>query len=219
MNFLLPGLYILGLYCAYAAGSIFLRARSIQPLHSSKTSAFHLPRATLLLVLVVAVPTTLQFFFPAILSLFQRDYARFLGGDWWRLLTPLFVQDGGVAGAIFNLISLLLVGSVAEQLWDSRQVLGIFFIGGIVGEIAGLAWQPIGAGNSVGNFSLAASVAVACLRQRPGRGVQIAGLLALGADLVLLVLKDIHGAAGITGAAVALVLRGGWQNEDQQLEQ
>src|SRR5690349_4357145 len=135
MNLLLPGLYILGLYCAYAAGSIFLRARSIQPLHSPRASVFHLPRATLLLVLVVAVPTTLQFFFPAILALFQRDYARFLGGDWWRLLTPLFVQDGGVAGAIFNLISLLLVGSVAEQLWDSRQVLSIFFIGGIVGEL------------------------------------------------------------------------------------
>jgi rhomboid protease GluP len=218
MNFVLPVLYALGLYCAYAAGSLFLKTHSPQPLHRSKTLALHLPWATLLLLLAIAVPTTLQFFFPAILSLFQRDYARFIGGDWWRLLTPLFVQDSGVGGAIFNLIGLLLVGGVAEQLWDSRQVLSIFLIGGIIGEVVGLAWQPLGAGNSVGNFSLAASVAVACLRRRPSRSVQIAALLGLGADVVLLVLEDIHGAAALTGAVLALILSRGWQSKDQPSE-
>jgi len=48
------------------------------------------------MLLTVAVPTTLQFFFPSVLTLFERDYMRFLVGDWWRLITPLFVQDGAL---------------------------------------------------------------------------------------------------------------------------
>ena len=86
MNFLLPSLYILGLYCAYTAGSIFLRTRAPHSLQPSKISDFNLPKATLLLLLAVAVPTTLQFFFPAILSEFQRDYARFLNGEVNRIV-------------------------------------------------------------------------------------------------------------------------------------
>jgi membrane associated rhomboid family serine protease len=164
------------------------------------------------------LPTTLQFSFPAILSALRRDYARFLGGDWWRLITPLFVQDGGIAGAVFNLVSLLLVGGIAEQLWGSKRMIGIFFVGGVVGEAVAFAWQPIGAGNSVGNFSLAASVAVACLAPQVSRMTQMAALLALSADAVLVLLKDIHGAAAVAGITLALALREGWQSKTQQRE-
>jgi membrane associated rhomboid family serine protease len=101
-------------------------------------------------------PSTLPvspLFHPAILVLFQRDFTRFMHGEWWQLVTPLFVQDGGVPGTSFNMVSLLLVGILAEKLCGSLPVLLIFFIGGILGEIASLAWQPIGAGNSVANFA------------------------------------------------------------------
>lgn len=199
MEYLLPVLYLLGLYSAYLAGFLYLRNRS-------ETRSFRFPRTTLFLLLAVAIPTTLQFFFPVLLSLFQRDTTHFLAGDWWRLITPLFFQDGGVSGAIFNLVSLALVGFVSEQLWDSRSMLLIFFLGGLVGELVGLAWQPIGAGNSVSNFSLAASVAVICLLPRPPRLVQVAAFLALGADLLLVFLEDIHGVAALIGALLALVL-------------
>lgn len=67
-------------------------------------------------------------------------------------------------------------------------------------------WQPIGAGNSIANFGLAASIAVAVLRRHPSKPVQIAALFALGADGVLIILQDIHGAAAIVGAVVALIL-------------
>jgi membrane associated rhomboid family serine protease len=207
MNSLLPACFILGLYCPCAAGFSVIRDRSIQPLHLSKTLARRFPLATLLLTAAVALPSTLQFFFPAILSAFRRDYTRFVSGDWWRLITPLFVQDGGVGGAIFNLVSLLLVGGVAEQLWGSKRVIGIFFAGGVVGEAVAFAWQPVGAGNSVGNFSLAASVAVACLAPQVGRITQIAAFLGLSADAVLVLLKDIHGAAAVAGITLALASR------------
>ena len=204
MNRLLPFLYILGLYSAFMAGSILLRNQSPVPGLNPRESRF--PKMTFLLLVAVAVPSTLQLFFPTILSTFQRDYERFLSGDWWRLITPLFVQDGGVAGTIFNLVSLLLVGSVAERLWGGRRMLLIFFLGGILAEIIAFAWQPVGAGNSVGNFSLAASIAVAGLVRHPPRYVQNLALFALGADGVLVGLKDIHGAAAIMGTILALVL-------------
>ncbi len=197
MNFLFPILYTVGLYSAYVAGVLYLRMRAI---------AFHPPRITILLLLVVAIPSALQFRFPAILSLLQRDYAQFAHGDWWRIVTPLLVQDGGVAGTIANLVGLLLIGTLAEQFWNIEQVILLFLVGGISGELVGFAWQPIGAGNSVANFSLAASLAVACLLRRPPAPVLCAALLALGADTVLLALMDIHGAAALAGALVALLL-------------
>lgn len=211
MNSLLLACVILGLYAACTAGFTFIRNRSVQPLPT--TPAWRFPRATLLLAVTVALPTTLQFFFPEILSAFRRDYARFLSGDWWRLITPLFVQDGGIAGAIFNVVSLLLVGGIAEQVWGGKRMIGIFFVGGIVGEAVAFAWQPIGAGNSVGNFSLAASVAVACLTPHAARITRMTALLALSADVVLVLLKDIHGAAAVTGITLALLLRAGWQSK------
>lgn len=194
---------IAGLYFAWKGGSILLKTNPLLAPTISKL----IPMATLLLTLAIALPTTLQFFFPEILVTLRRDYTRFANGEWWRLVTPLFVQDAGVAGAAFNLVSLVLVGGVAERLWGRSRMLAIFFIGAAAGEVVAFSWQPYGAGNSVGNFSLAASIAVACLSRQPNRTVQIAALLALGADVLLVILKDIHGAAAMAGVLLAIALR------------
>ena len=200
MNLFLSVLYVAGLYGAYLAGSLFLRTQSTNPTRRQ------LPYATLLLTLTIAIPTILQFFFPALLQMFERNYERFLAGDWWRIITPLFVQDGGLSGSIFNLVSLVLVGSVAERLWDSQRWLVIFFAGGILSQIVGFAWQPVGAGNSIANFSLAASIAVFCLVRNTPRVGQGTAILSLGAGVILLFLKDIHGPAMMIGAVIALIL-------------
>ena len=196
---------IVGLCSAWKSGSIFLKT-NLSPPHRPTISTKPLPIATFLLTLAIALPTTLQFFFPEVLVALRRDYMRFASGEWWRLVTPLFVQDAGIAGSVFNLVTLVLVGGVAERLWGRWRMLVIFFMGGIAGEVVAFSWQPLGAGNSVGNFSLAASIAVACLAQQPSKVVQIAALLALGADVLLVFLKDIHGAAAMAGALLAISL-------------
>jgi len=202
MNLFLSVTYAIGLYGAYLAGTFH---RIEQPNSQSQRSV---PYGTLLLTLAIAIPTTLQFFFPSLLPLFERNYERFLAGDWWRLVTSLFVQDGGIAGSIFNLVSLILVGVVAERLWGSRRWLVIFFTGGLLSQLIAFAWQPIGAGNSVANFSLARSVAVFCLTLLDApRIVKVAATLALAAGLILLLLTDIHGAAMLFGASIAWLLR------------
>ena len=206
MTLFLYVLYTVALYSAFLAGSLYLRTQSVTPANKSSQTTSKIPVATLALVIAIAISSTLQFFFPAILRIFERDYTQFRAGDWWRLITPLFVQDGGVAGAISNLVGLLLVGSVAERMWGTPRWLIIFFTGGILSQGIGFAWQPVGAGNSVGNFSLAASVAVYCFTLPASRAGKIVASFTLGAGIVLLFLKDIHGGAVLLGAIIALVL-------------
>jgi len=206
VNYLLSGLYALGLYGAFMAGSIPLRTPSPKSTWQDRTTLIRFPRATILLLFVVGIPSVLQIFLPAILVLFQRDFIRFAHGEWWRLVTPLLVQDGGLAGTTFNLVSLLLIGVLAEQFWGSLPVLLIFFIGGILGEIAGFACQPLGAGNSVANFALAGSILVVCLLRQPNKLVLSITLLVLGVYILLVGYHDIHGFAAIAGMLLALAI-------------
>lgn len=171
MKLFLGVLYVISLYSAYLAGSLYLRIRSKNADNSSKPAERPVPYATLLLAVAIVIPTTLQFFVPTMLQMFERDYTKFLQGEWWRLITSLFVQDRGLSGSIFNLVSILLMGMVAEELWGSQKWLILFFGGGILSQVVAFGWQPVGAGTSVANFSLAGGTAVLCLASdvpRPG---------------------------------------------------
>ncbi len=113
---------------------------------------------------------------PVLLAL-RRDAAAVSGGQYWRLLTAMLVQDGGVAGTVFNLLGLLLVGIAAERTLRTGGWLVAYLVGGLTGELTGWAgWQPIGAGNSVGVCGLAGGMAVVLLRtgSPPGRLAVIA---------------------------------------------
>src|SRR5689334_8448043 len=124
MDDMLPFLYIVCLYGAYMAGSITLRERTDR----------RFSRVTLFMALAIAIPTTLQFFLPNLVTLFERDTVKFLSGDWWRFFTPLFFQDGGLFGAVFNLLTLLFIGNIAGQIWGEKRWLLIFLLGGVLSE-------------------------------------------------------------------------------------
>ncbi|MCB0164715.1 MAG: hypothetical protein KDI79_10840 [Anaerolineae bacterium] len=85
MSVLLPILYSIGLYSVYIAGSLYLKSGSPQPPPPTDRRGFSIPPATRLL-LMVAIPTILQFFFPALLTLFRRDYEHFLATGGGSLL-------------------------------------------------------------------------------------------------------------------------------------
>ena len=59
--------------------------------------------------------------------------------------------------------------------------------------------QPVGAGNSVANFSLAGSVCLACITQRSTRNAHRAAWVAIAGWAILLCRRDIHGAAALFG--------------------
>jgi rhomboid protease GluP len=197
-------LLVVVLYSAYIAGRLRLDFAPAAPAGREPPPRF--PAATLTLIAVVGLSAVLQAIFPWALPALQRDAVRIAAGEWWRLATALFVQDGGVAGAVVNLIGLLLIGSVAEHLWGTRRWLLIVIAGSLAGEAVALTWQPIGAGNSVANFSLAGATCIPCVIGRPQWSVAAGAALALGGAAALFLRRDIHGAAALAGALTALAL-------------
>lgn len=121
------------------------------------------PVTTAVVFAVTAATNAVQFAVSGMLPAWQRTPAG-LHGQWWRTATSLFVQDGGVFGAVVNLGFLLVLGTLAEQILRPGGWLGCYFGAGLVGELAGYAWQPDGGGNSVAVCGLAGALVVALLR-------------------------------------------------------
>ena len=158
------------------------------------------------IVVALALAGAAQWLWPGLLPRFERNAGAIFAGDYYRLLTALWFQDGGLVGGGFNLTLLFVLGPIAERLWDRRSWLLIYFGAGLTTEIIALWWQPIGAGNSIAWMGLAGSVLVASwagVRRLP---VMTLGAIGLAAGAGLALLHDIHGAALLTGAAIGLAL-------------
>ena len=170
------------------------------------------PWATTVALLVIGIPTLAQLTVaPWLLENLQRDWTRIEQGEVWRLLTSLVVQDGGLVGTIFNLVALAVIGVPAEQLWGAKRWTVIALTAGVAAQFWGKIVQPVGAGNSVVVFGLAASVAVLAVRQ--GVGVQrLVGLISLLGAAVLLIIGDIHGGAATIGALLGLAFSNASKN-------
>jgi membrane associated rhomboid family serine protease len=205
MKLWLPFLYSLALYGAFVAGSLQIRMRHFQT-YSHSNIIKKTPWVTLIMATLISAGLVLQLVSPQLLTQSMRNTTLFLKGEWWRIITALFFQDGGWAGGISNIVSLLFIGMVAEQFWSRKIWLVIFFGGGVLSELVALSWQSGGAGNSVANLCLGASVAVACLKSCTNFKVRILSILSLAACIPLLIVKDIHGAALMIGCFIAIVI-------------
>jgi hypothetical protein len=120
------------------------------------------PVVTAVVFAVTATVSVLGLALPSLLATLERAPAG-LHGDWWRTFTAVFVQEGGVAGTLSNLLFLLVMGALAEQFLERWQWLVCYFGAGL----AGYAWQPHGAGNSVAVCGLAGALVVALLAGSP----------------------------------------------------
>jgi hypothetical protein len=163
------------------------------------------PRATLAVAAVTVVVSTAGLLVPEVLAALQRSPAA-LHGEVWRWVTSLVVQDGGVAGTVSNVGFLLAVGAAAEQVLDVGTWLGVYLVGGLVGQVAGQLWQPFGAGNSVAVCGLAGALAWLVVRPGAPRWAGAAVLLWVGA-LLAGVWAPLLG-VGIAGAALDRLLVG-----------
>jgi len=193
---------VLAILYAVVLATAFAASR-VRPL---STPSRGWPWATTVALLIVGLPTLAQFTVaPSLLQNLERNWTLIREGQVWRLLTSLVVQDGGIAGAMFNLVALAVIGFAAEKLWGVKRWTAIALTGALGAELWGEIVQPIGAGNSVAVFSLAASIAIIAVLR--GVGVQrLLGLISLVGAAVLLIIGDIHGAAATIGAALGGVL-------------
>ena len=127
------------------------------------------PVVTGIVFALTAAGAIAQAVVPGLLGSLQRT-PEGLHGDWWRTGTALFGQDGGVVGALSNLAFLLILGAIAEQFLAAWQWLACYFGAGLAGELAGYAWQPVGAGNSIAVCGLAGALVVALWARTPAIG-------------------------------------------------
>src|SRR6478609_5029586 len=70
-----------------------------------------------------------------------------LSGDWWRLVTYMFLH-GGAMHILFNMWCLWDLGRLCESLYGRWTFAAIYLIAGVSGGLASVGWNPIV--NSVG---------------------------------------------------------------------
>lgn len=112
---------------------------------------------------LTAVTGAAQWVSPAVVANLQRDPSRLGDGQWWRVLTPLFVQPSGLGQYVFNLLGVVLVGVVVERRYGPGRWATIYLAGGLAGNIVESLWFPheTGGGSSDAVAALIAAFAVA----------------------------------------------------------
>jgi membrane associated rhomboid family serine protease len=206
MKFIETCLYVLIVYATFLMGLLRHRPPKKPNYIIIGKAALMAAPATTILVAAIGIMAIMQLFFPDLLHILERNRDLFFRGDWWRLITTLFVQDGGLGGAVFNLVSLAIIGAVSEKIWGHWRLVGIFLICGVCCQFVAFYWQPIGGGNSGANFGLAAATAVFFLHKSEQRNIKILAMALLLSGPILFIMKDIHGAAVISGIVAGYIL-------------
>src|SRR5208337_426456 len=91
---------------------------------------------------------------------FGADFGPYtLSGQWWRLVTSMFVHFG-ILHIATNMWCLWNLGFAAERLMGRYGYLLAYFASGIAGSIASIYWHPnaAGAGASGAIFGMAGSL-------------------------------------------------------------
>lgn len=69
-----------------------------------------------------------------------RDY-RVANGEWWRLVTAMFLH-GGFIHLLFNSWVLYDVGPAVEEMYGAARFLVLYFVSGVAGSLASFFWHP-----------------------------------------------------------------------------
>lgn len=161
-----------------------------------------LPIITLSVGLLLGVCLVAQALDPTLLARVERNPVTLSPGQYHRLFTALWFQDGGVAGGTLNLIMLAAVGWTAEGELGPGLWLVAYFVGGLAGQVAGACLAPVGAGNSVATLGLAGCVMA---RRAAGRPQAALGVIGLGVAGLMVALADFHGVAVMVGGAIGFI--------------
>lgn len=114
---------------------------------------------------VALVAAGVQYAVPSLVAVLQREPG---SGQWWRLVTPLFVQTLGWYQVVANLVTLALVGVVAERLVGRWRWAVLFAVGTVGGQVAAYAWREPGGGDSIAICGLAGGAVVWLLAGHSG---------------------------------------------------
>ena len=90
---------------------------------------------------------------------------------WWRVVTSVFMQNGGFGGAAWNIVTLAAVAAFADWFWGAPLTLGLFAAGILLPEQIDKLWGQTShstdprnfAGSSGATYFLGATLAAALL--------------------------------------------------------
>ena len=175
-----------------------------------------IPVVTICVLAATGVVTSLQLFSPAVLPALERVPGSVSAGQWWRLITPLFVHADGWRQIAFNFSAIAVVGTFVERIFGRLNWLVLYFVSGIVGELTGMRWQPTGAGASVAGCGLLGALAIWLMARNRTPGGRFGGAFILLGAAVLVFLRDIHGPPIFSGAVLAGVMLTNRSRESSQ---
>jgi rhomboid protease GluP len=141
----------------------------------------------------------------------SRSVALIARGQWWRLVTPIFIHLG-VIHLLFNNIALFQIGPLVEESLGSQKFIFAYLACGIVGNIGSFVFGINGAGASGAIFGLIALAAVYGYRMGGIVGRSLMKQMAMWAGIGLVMGQAIHAdnvnhiGGLITGAALGFAL-------------
>jgi rhomboid protease GluP len=166
------------------------------------------PIATASVLAVTVVLTVLQFPFPGVRLALWRDPDALAAGQWWRLVTPLFVQYDAWWQIVVVFAVVAGTGLLVERVFGPAHLLLLYFSCGVVGQAFGYRWDPWDAGASVAAFGLLGAVSAWLLSPAGPRQVQVRiwGAVWPLAGVVLTVRGDMHGPPLLLGFGLGALL-------------
>ena len=165
-------------------------------------------------VVTSLVTGAMYFIWPELGPALERSPSM-LHGEWWRFVTTWLVLTDGWIQVALNSAGLLIYGVLVERSIGRIWWIIAYVGAGLVGEIAGIFWQPIGGGNSVAVCGLIGlySVLTSFRPARSGAPPVIGTVVWGGLGLWLLTHADIHGAALAAGFVIGLAAFSGTRKE------
>lgn len=164
--------------------------------------------ASTLIITLTILMFGLQLAYPEVLHALQRDIDGLKAGEWWRLVTPLFVQSQGVFQFLFNMMFIVVLLPMAERIYGA-MIWFLYLMPGAVGQLVNYAWIPNGGGgSSTAVFGVMGSVLVYVLWYRKSAPKQypIFAILGILGAVVMIFTHDGHGPGLLTGAALAALI-------------
>ncbi|GMA69248.1 rhomboid family intramembrane serine protease [Leuconostoc litchii] len=110
-----------------------------------------------------------------------------LKNEYWRLVTPIFLH-AGFLHIITNMITLWFIGPLVERAFGSIKFFGLYFFGGVVGNIFSylLAPETISVGASTALFAMFGGMILYAIRFKEDPQVK-----SIGTMLVLFVILNL----------------------------
>ncbi len=177
-----------------------------------------LPICTTAVVATTTLLTVLQYRRPEIKGALWRDPEQLRAGQWWRLLTALFVQYDAAWMIIVVLVLISAVGVLAERLFGHLYWLLIYLGCGVFGQAFGWLWLPhtSDAGASVAGAGLLGAVCAWLLSPAAPRLARlwVWAIVWLLVGVVLTAVRDMHGPPLLIGFSLGALLV--WRDQRRQ---